>query len=116
MSLDYKIKKDESRIISVLCLSCSKRIETRQQDKGKAFCRVCDPENVTILCSICDDVVDDEQLENGRCVCGFCDESVYGAMPKQRAKTMKEIVKDSKLEEEKQFVRMMKNLFRRMRV
>ena len=70
----------------------------------------------TIMCSICGSVVDDEQLENGRAVCGFCDESVFGNVPKTRPMTVKEIERETKAEEEKQFLRMMKYMFRRMRL
>lgn len=71
---------------------------------------------VTVMCSVCGNVVDDEQLENGRAVCGFCDEKVYGAVPKREPKTMKEIVREAEAEEERQFVRMMRKLHRRLRI
>ena len=70
----------------------------------------------TVICLICGSVVEDEQLENGRAVCGFCDESVFGAVPKREPMTVKEIERQMKFEEEKQFIRMMKNMYRRMRI
>ena len=69
-----------------------------------------------IICLICGSVVEDEQLENGRAVCGCCDESVFGAVPKKGPMTLKEIERQTKAEEEKQFLRMMKYMFRRMRI
>lgn len=71
---------------------------------------------VTVKCSVCGNIVDDEQLENGRAVCGFCDEKVYGAVPKAKVMTMKEIVREAEKEEERQFVRMMRKMHRRLRI
>lgn len=69
----------------------------------------------TVICIICKRVVEDEQLEIGRAVCGICDEGVFGAVPKPRPMTMKEIERVTNMEEEKQFLRMMKNMYRRVR-
>ena len=71
---------------------------------------------ITVLCSVCGDVVDEEQLENGRAVCGYCDESIFDTPPKKGPVTVKEIMRETKAEEEKQFLRMMKYMFRRTRM